>query len=165
MPMHIPSTTMKCEDTYALPNRQTWPFPPSSSPHSSLSHSLTSAAKHLKSLLLSFTVATKDSVSEECRPSGTVSYRTGEITQCLRRLTRAAHGVACQSEGKEKHAAILVALLAVLERSQQVLLAAKAMLENPDVSLQSHCFIHALYTCICTYECRGFESHPGQFFL
>ena len=101
------------------------------------SHSLISAAKHLNSLLLPLTVIEE----EHSRPSSTANYRIREIVQCLQRLTRAGHSVASQSEGGEKQAVVLEALLAVLERSQEVLVAAKAMADTPDVS------------CMCTLLC------------
>ena len=70
---------------------------------------------------------------ERSRLSSTASYRIREIVQCLQRLTRASHSIASQSEGGEKQAAVLEALLAVLEGSQEVLVAAKAMADTPDV--------------------------------
>ena len=71
---------------------------------------------------------------EHSRLSRSAGYRIIEIVQCLQRLMWAGHSVASQSEGGEKQAAILEALLEVLERSQAVLMAAKAMADNPDVS-------------------------------
>ena len=63
-----------------------------------------------------------------------MSYRTREIAQCLQRLTRAGHSVASRAESVERQEAILEALLGVLENSEEVLVAAKTMLESTDVS-------------------------------
>lgn len=113
-------------------HRQTSLTPHPFSPLSCSFRSLTSAAKHLQSLLLPLTVTAEDSV---LRPSESTSYKTREIGHCLQRLARAGHSVAAESQTREKQIAILEALLALLKNGREVLVAVKAKMESYDVSL------------------------------
>jgi hypothetical protein len=87
-------------------------------------NSVAVAAQHLNSLLLPLTYT--------ARPCEVTSHRGREIGQSLQQLKQACYSLACQSEVAEKQVSILEALLAVLETGQEVLIAAKSMMESPD---------------------------------
>ena len=101
------------------------PVPPLSSP----SHSLSSSSLHLKLLLHQLSLRADRDVRAPA-----LSRRVREIVQCLGRLTRSAHWVACGEEDREKQEEILVSVLAVLERSEELLVAAKTVVDSLEVS-------------------------------
>lgn len=97
--------------------------------------SFTSAAQHLHTLLLPLTYSSS-------KQTPLSAFKMREILQSLQHLTRACHSLACQSEEKERRVAMLEALLTVLEKGQDVLVAAKAMTAHPDVCTYTHSLLY-----------------------